>query len=415
MKREIRFFKPILLLFLVSQFFSCTEPNLQEIAQIDHPDLFETVGATPIEGQYIVVLHENQLSFRLDENDYEGSQILMRQEVEGIFREYRIADDNLERLYSLALTGFCARIDQSQLKLLQNDPRVKYVEQDRVGALGKPSDKPPFKQNADGGPNTQTIPWGIIRVGGPFLYSGRNSVFVLDTGIQLDHPDLNVNSQKGFDAYNPKKKDWNMDDEHGHGTHVAGTIGAIDNNFGVVGVAAGVPVVPVKIFFGPYANYTYSGMIAGIEHVGVRGIPGDVANLSFGGFDSSTALDEAVLRVSEKRRIWMVIASGNSSLPATSFSPARVNGKYTITVSAFDARDRYAWFSHFGQPIKFGAPGVSINSSWIGGTYRIATGTSMSAPHVAALRLLGEIDADGFVLNYPVAPSDPIAFRPNKQ
>lgn len=412
MQRQRQFFKPFWLPFLILLFLSCSEQNQQEIATIETPDLFEPVSALPIENQFIVVLHENQLSFRIDENDYEGSQLMMRQEVAGIFREYRIDDDNLERVYSLALIGFCARIDQSKLKLLQNDPRVKYVEQDRMGALGKPGNKPPFKGNEDAGPNTQSIPWGIKRVGGPFQYTGRNSVFVVDTGIQLDHPDLNVNSQKGFDAYNPKKKDWNMDDEHGHGTHVAGTIGALDNSFGVVGVAAGVQVVPVKIFFGPNANYTFSGMIAGIEHVGVRGIPGDVANLSFGGFDSSTALDEAVLRVSEKRRIWMVIASGNSALPATSFSPARVNGKYTITVSAFDSRDRYAWFSHYGAPIKFGAPGVSINSSWIGGTYRVATGTSMSAPHVAALRLLGEIGTDGFVLNYPVSPSDPIAFRP---
>jgi subtilisin family serine protease len=411
MKRQRQFFKPILLPFLILLFSSCSEQNQQEIAKIETPDLFETVKAMPIEDQYIVVLHENQLSFRIDENDYEGSQLMMRQEVAGIFREYRIDDDNLERVYSLALTGFCARMDQTKLKLIQDDPRVKYVEQDRMGSLGKPVDKPPFKVNEDLGTNTQLIPWGIIRVGGPFEYSGRNSVFVIDTGIQLDHPDLNVNTQKGFDAYNPKKKDWNMDDEHGHGTHVAGTIGALDNNFGVVGVVPGVSVVPVKIFFGPRANYTFSGMIAGIEHVGVRGIPGDVANLSFGGFDSSTALDEAVLRVSEKRRIWMVIASGNSRLPATSFSPARVKGKYTITVSAFDSRDRYAWFSHYGEPIKFGAPGVSVLSTWAGNRYRTETGTSMATPHVAALRLLGDIESDGFVLNYPISPSDPIAFR----
>jgi subtilisin family serine protease len=155
-------------------------------------------------------------------------------------------------------------------------------------------------------------------------------------------------------------------------------------------------------------------MIAGIEHIGVRGIPGDVANLSFGGFDSSTALDEAVLRVSEKRRVWMVIASGNSRLPATSFSPARVNGNYTITVSAFDSRDRYAWFSHFGEPIKYGAPGVSVLSTWVGNRYRVETGTSMAAPHVSGLRVLGDIETNGYVLNYPISPTDPIAFKSYK-
>jgi subtilisin family serine protease len=412
MKRQ-RFLESILLPLIILLFFSCSEQNQQEFNAEGNLDLFESITTVPIEDQYIVVLHETQLSFKIDDNDYEAMQTMMRQEVEGLFRQYKIAEDNLERIYSLALTGFCARLDQSKLELIRNDPRVKYVEQDRMGTLGKPTDRPPFKVNEDLVPNTQVVPWGIKRVGGPFAYSGRNSVFVIDTGIQLDHPDLNVDSKKGFDAYNSKKKDWNMDDEHGHGTHVAGTIGALDNNFGVVGVVPGVPLVPVKIFFGPRADFTFSGMIAGIEHVGVRGIPGDVANLSFGGFDSSTAVDEAVLRVSEKRRIWMVIASGNSRLPATSFSPARVKGKYTITVSAFDSRDRYAWFSHYGEPIQFGAPGVSVLSTWAGNRYRSETGTSMAAPHVAGLRLLGDINSDGYVLNYPISPSDPIAFRNN--
>lgn len=411
MKSPKLFFKRYLFVFLAVVFYSCNEEKFQEINTVGNSDLFEFIRTTPIEGQYIVVLHENLISFRIDDSDYEGSHSLMRKEIGSLFKEYKIADENLERVYSLALTGFCAKIDQDVLSKLQKDPRVKYIEQDRMGALGKPVDKPPFKGNEDTDPSTQVLPWGIKRVGGPFQYSGRNSVFIVDTGIQLDHPDLNVDFKKGFDAYNFKKKDWNLNDEHGHGTHVAGTVGALDNEFGVVGVAAGVPLVPVKIFFGPYANFTYSGMIAGIEHIGVRGIPGDVANLSFGGFDSSTALDEAVLRVSEKRRVWMVIASGNSRLPATSFSPARVNGNYTVTVSAFDSKDRYAWFSHFGEPIKYGAPGVSVLSTWVGNRYRVETGTSMAAPHVSGLRVLGDIETNGYVLNYPISQADPIAFK----
>ncbi len=413
MKSPKLFFKRYLFVILAVAMYSCTEDRFQEINPIDNSDLFQFSKTTPIEGQYIVVLNENFISFKIDDSDYEGSHQLMRKEIGSLFREYKIAEENLERVYSLALTGFCAKIDKDALNMLQKDPRVKYIEQDRMGILGKPIDKPPFKVNEDADPSTQVLPWGIKRVGGPFQYSGRNSVFIVDTGIQLDHPDLNVDIKKGFDAYNSKKKDWNLNDEHGHGTHVAGTVGAFDNEFGVVGVAAGVPLVPVKIFFGPYADFTFSGMIAGIEHIGVRGIPGDVANLSFGGFDSSTALDEAVLRVSEKRRVWMVIASGNSRLPATSFSPARVNGNYTITVSAFDSRDRYAWFSHFGEPIKFAAPGVSILSTWVGNRYRVETGTSMAAPHISGLRVLGDIETNGYVLNYPISPADPIAFKSN--
>jgi subtilisin family serine protease len=153
-------------------------------------------------------------------------------------------------------------------------------------------------------------------------------------------------------------------------------------------------------------------MLAGIDHVGKVGKKGDVANLSFGGFDRSRAVDDAVLNASNSKGIWMVIASGNSRLPATSFSPARVNGEYTITVSAIDALDRFAWFSHYGPPIKFAAPGVSVFSTTLGGKYRYESGTSMAAPHVSGLRLLGEIQSNGNALNYPITPADPIAFRP---
>ncbi|MDF2158493.1 S8 family serine peptidase [Algoriphagus sp. CAU 1675] len=370
-----------------------------------------TQRAVPIPDQYIVVFHENRLSFRKTE-DYALDQEAMRKEVSAFFRKHQLAEENILRVYSLSLSAFVAKIDSDKIQSLRLDPKVKFIEQDRKGLLGRPEDRPPFQEEVAETPSTQVVPWGIKRVGGPVHYSGYNSVFVVDTGIDLDHPDLNVNTQKGFDAYHEKKRDWNMDDEHGHGTHVAGIIGALDNSFGVVGVAAGVPVVPVKVFFGPWAEYTYSGLIAGIEHIGVRGIPGDVANLSFGDFDDSRALDEAVLRVSEKRRIYMAIASGNSRLPADSFSPARVNGPYTITVSAIDSRNRLAWFSHYGPPIKYAAPGVSVLSTWKDNRYRTETGTSMAAPHVAGLRVLGDIAVGGYALNYPApyAP-DPIAVR----
>lgn len=379
--------------------------NIPEMAEDQELSLFPNYDTELIENQYIIVLHENKISFKLNPDDYEGSHVLMRKEATDFLRSHKLDPEVVDRTFTFALTGFTAKIDKERIQDVINDPRVKYVEQDRMGMLGK---KP--KNEEDPIVSTQVIPWGVERVGGPFQYRGRNSVFVVDTGIDLDHPDLNVDEKKGFDPYQEKKKDWNLDDEHGHGTHVAGTIAALDNHYGVVGVAAGVPVVPVKIFTGPRAAYTYSGMIAGIEHIGVRGIPGDVANLSFGGFDSSTALDEAVLNVSEKRRIWMVIAAGNSALTADSFSPARVNGKHTITVSAFQRGDIFASFSHFGPPIKFSAPGVGILSTWINARYVNSTGTSMAAPHVAGLRVLGDVYTNGYVLRYPLSVPNPIAY-----
>jgi len=390
--------------------FSCSPDESSDLEPIQKLEFSSFVPTVPVEDQYIVVFHEEKISGRINTTDNSSRELSLKRETINLLSKYRISEDSLKWVYSSVLNGFCAKMDKNKLEQVKNDPLVKYVEQDRTGTLGElPKNSDP-KGTSDP-VNTQIIPWGIKRVGGPFAYKGKNTVFVVDTGIQLDHPDLNVCIDKAFDAYHPVNKDLCFIDEHGHGTHVAGTIGALDNLFGVVGVAAGVHLVPVKIFFGPSALFTYSGMIAGIDHVGKVGVPGDVANLSFGGFDKSRALDDAVLNASENKKIWMVIASGNSSLPATSFSPARVNGTYTITVSAIDALDKYAWFSHYGFPIKYAAPGVNVLSTTIGGRYRYFSGTSMSAPHVAGLRVLGDIGSDGNALNYPISPSDPIAFR----
>ncbi|MCL6259797.1 S8 family serine peptidase [Aquiflexum sp. TKW24L] len=400
-----------LTIFAFLLFFSCSQDETMDLEPPQKLEFTSFVPTIPIEDQYIVVFHEEKISSRLIQTDVQSMDLSMRKEVVNLLSTYRISEDNIQRVYSSVLNGFCAKLDKDQLEKIKKDPLVKYVEQDRGGALGPLTESIAVKGNTDP-VNTQIVPWGITRVGGPFTYKGKNSVFVVDTGIQLDHPDLNVCVEKAFDAYHPIDPKLCFVDEHGHGTHVAGTIGALDNFIGVVGVAAGVDLVPVKIFFGPFAQYSYSGMIAGIDHVGKVGIPGDVANLSFGGFDSSRALDDAVLNASESKKIWMVIASGNSNLPANSFSPARVSGNFTITVSAIDALDRFAWFSHYGFPIKFAAPGVNVYSTNIGGRYRYLSGTSMATPHVAGLRVLGEIGNDGFAINYPVTPPDPIAYRP---
>ncbi|MFD2201446.1 S8 family serine peptidase [Shivajiella indica] len=403
-------------IYIISSCFfliSCADDESLDLLNPEEKNLltFPNYQTELIENQFIIVFNEDQISFKVNLEDYEGTQALMRKEAADFLSKHRIDPNGIEYIYSMALSGFSARIDQSKVNDIINDPKVKYIEQDRKGELGIGISKTNDKEVEEEMENTQIVPWGINRVGGPFKYQGRHSVFVVDTGIDLLHLDLNVDLDKGFDPYNQKRKDWNLNDEHGHGTHVAGTIGALDNHFGVVGVAAGVPVVPVKVFFGPRAAYTYSGLVAGIEHIGVRGIPGDVANLSFGGFDASQVLDDAVLNVSNKRRVWMVIASGNSKLPAYSFSPARVNGSYTITVSAIRQGDFFAGFSHYGPPIKYAAPGVGVLSTWTNNRYRNESGTSMAAPHVAALRVLGEIDTNGFVLNYPTPNPDPIAFR----
>ncbi len=413
---HIQYFVWCLAFLLCFSLVSCQD-DLQE----DHYHLLENNKSNTsdessqiIENQYIVVYDEDQLSFRLDPNDYEIGHELLRNETSDLLRKYGVQEDQFHQLYSYGFQGFAINLSDKTKNELLLDSRVKEIIPDRKRFLNVQQGKSPVRVDpAVKIENTQVIPWGVKRVGGPFEYKGTSKVWVIDTGIDINHPDLNVDHRHGFDAYN-HRRNWNFDDEHGHGTHVAGTIGALDNHFGVVGVAAGVPVVPIKVFTGPRAEATDSGILAGLEYVGRMARPGDVANLSFGWDDKNDPfplLEEAVLRISEQRKIWMVIASGNSRLPCNTFTPARVDGRYTITVSATDNADRLAWFSHYGYPIKYGAPGVNIFSTWVGGAYRNSSGTSMSAPHVAGLRVFGSIETDGYVKNYPIDYLDPIAFR----
>ncbi|EOZ98320.1 Subtilisin Savinase (Alkaline protease) [Indibacter alkaliphilus LW1] len=411
-QKQIRVFISMLVLVSVS-FFACQDAIVEEQLVVDsHAEQLESINAEPIPEQYIVVYNESSLNFRIDPADYEGGYELLRKETDLLLRTHAIHSDSVKQIFALGLNGFVVKMSAESKDKLQADPKVRKIVQDKVRFLSVMQGNRPIRdQNIPEVENTQTIPWGVSRVGGPFDYKGTRKVWVIDTGIDLNHPDLNVDTRHGFDAYNPRR-DWNFDDEHGHGTHVAGTIGALNNHFGVVGVAAGVPVVPVKVFFGPNAQATDSGILAGVEYVGKMGRPGDVANLSFGWQDEEyTLLDEAVLQISERKKIWMVIASGNSRLPGNTFTPARVNGNYTITVSAIDQADRLAWFSHFGYPIKFGAPGVNVFSTWRGGAYRNSAGTSMAAPHIAGLRVFGSLETDGYVKNYPIDYLDPIAIR----
>ncbi|MCK5102731.1 MAG: S8 family serine peptidase, partial [Cyclobacteriaceae bacterium] len=206
--------------------------------------------------------------------------------------------------------------------------------------------------------------------------------------IDLDHVDLNVDASRGFNAFASGRDGKSLDDGHGHGTHVAGTIAAIDNEVGVVGVAAGATVIPVKVL-NSRGSGSYSGVIAGIDYVGANGEPGDVANMSLGG-PASQALDEAVKDASE-RGINFCLAAGNDSDDANNYSPARANGSNIFTISAMDANDNWASFSNYANPpVDYCAPGVSIKSTWKGGGYNTISGTSMATPHAAGVLLLGE-------------------------
>jgi len=154
------------------------------------------------------------------------------------------------------------------------------------------------------------------------------------------------------------------------------------------------------------ARGTVSGVIAGVNYVAANGDKNDVANLSLGGGISPT-LDEAVLEASQK--VYFVLASGNKADDADNYSPGRVDGPNVYTISAMDRNDNWAYFSNYGIHVDYCAPGVGIYSTYKNGKFAILSGTSMAAPHVAGILLLGDIKTDGFVKNDPDENPDPIA------
>jgi subtilisin family serine protease len=261
-----------------------------------------------------------------------------------------------------------------------------------------------------GGSSTQTTPWGIARVGGGANYTGTGRAWVIDSGVDLDHADLNVNTALSRTFITSGKDSQSADDGNGHGTHVAGTIAAINNSIGVVGVAAGAQVVGVKVL-DSRGSGAYSGVIAGVDYVAANGSTGDVANMSLGG-PASQALDDAIVAAAQSSGVKFTLAAGNESQNANNVSPARINGNNIYTISASDVNDRFASFSNFANPpVDFCEPGVSINSTYKGGGYASLSGTSMAAPHAAGLLLWGNIANGGSVSNDPDGNADTIGVR----
>lgn len=243
---------------------------------------------------------------------------------------------------------------------------------------------------------TQCTPWGITRVNGGASGIGKRA-WILDSGIDLDHPDLNVNTTLSahFIGTSPE-------DENGHGTHVAGTVAAIDNAMGVIGVAAGAEVVAVRVL-NAAGSGSYSAIIAGVNYVAANAAAGDVANMSLGG-ESYQALEDAVLSLSSVCKV--VVSAGNDARNTNFYAPSRLHGPNIYTVSAINPNDTFAGFSNFGTSVKYAAPGVNIASCWLGGNYNYLNGTSMAAPHITGLLLLGNLCITAKAINDPDGKAD---------
>ena len=377
---------------------ACDEPLVEEQMMDD----VELKSAQNGKASYIVVLNDEELNSELANlKGYEMRQQAAQKTAEKVMKRAGITDGELGFVYGTALNGFSVKIPPGQLKKLENDPSVLRVSEDQIITLIEPSAKP---GGGDVQATAQTTPWGISRVAGGANYSGSNVAWIIDTGIDLDHPDLNVDAKRS--AWFVSRVS-SANDDNGHGTHVAGTIAAIDNTIGVVGVAAGATVIPVKVLDRRGSGYM-SWIIGGVDYVAEKGKSGDVANMSLGG-SKYDLLNDAVIAAAAKG-IKFSLAAGNESTHAGTKSPASANGTNIYTISAMAQGDVWASYSNYGNPpIDFCAPGSSIFSTYKDGGYATASGTSMAAPHVAGILLLGNVKTDGYVNGDPDGNPDPIA------
>ncbi|RCX30186.1 S8 family serine peptidase [Thioalbus denitrificans] len=307
-------------------------------------------------------------------------------------------------VYGTALRGFSITMPRAALAGLARDPRVAYVEEDiPVRAFG---------QEVPTGVRRMFADQAALAIDGLDDYRVDADVAVLDTGIDRQHPDLNVvggaNCLNSTGGGPPWKRSYfcddtrDGDDDHYHGTHVAGTIGALDNGIGVVGVAPGARLWAVKVL-DAQGSGSLAGIIAGIDWVAARGGI-EVINMSLGGSGSSTAMDNAI-RNAVDGGVTVVVAAGNEDDDAANHTPA--NSPDAITVSALadfdgaaggygaptcrpDQDDTLADFSNWGATVDIAAPGVCIRSTYPleRGGYGTISGTSMASPHVAGAAAL---------------------------
>ncbi|MBI2317824.1 MAG: S8 family peptidase [Betaproteobacteria bacterium] len=270
-----------------------------------------------------------------------------------------------DHIYSAALRGFAARLTARQIDALESDPLVAYVEADGTMTIV-----------------AQTLPWGIDRIdvdiSSTLAGDGSGAItnvnaYIIDTGIDTAHADLNVVGHVNFAG--GRNKDCN-----GHGTHVSGTVAAKDNAIDVVGVAPGAPLTGVKVL-GCSGSGTTSGVIKGVDWVTAKAAKPAIANMSLGG-SASTSLDTAVTKSADSG-VFYSIAAGNSGADACTSSPARTGAHDGVmTTAAVDSNSEEASWSNYGTCVDIWAPGVNILSTRLNGGTKTLSGTSMAAPHV---------------------------------
>ena len=307
----------------------------------------------------------------------------------------------LHHVYKHAMKGFAVKLNENKRKDLESDLRVESVSEDfevSIDAKAVPVT-----------PQAQYLPSGINRINAENKVNKGTGieVAVIDTGIDLNHPDLKANILGGKNCM----RGGSYADGNGHGTHVAGTIAALSNSIGVVGVAPEAKLWSVRVLDNA-GNGTWSSVICGIDFVTSQASHIKVANMSLGGGGTagtscgSSPLRQAICN-SVNAGVTYVVAAGNAAADLKNMVPAAYPEVIVVSALAdsngascgggaatgYGADDTFVSFSNFATLAAdtsrlIGAPGVDIYSTWKGSGYNTISGTSMATPHVAGAAAL---------------------------
>ena len=282
------------------------------------------------------------------------------------------AGGSLLHVYTSAIKGFAARLPAPAADALGRNPLVASVEGDQV-----------MRADVTQSMNANGDPWGLDRIdqnalplSRTYTYTSTGAgvhAYIIDTGIWTLHPEFGGRATNVFDAYHATGEDCN-----GHGTHVAGTIGAA-----TYGVAKGVSLHGVRVLscVGVGLN---SDVIAGVDWVTANHLTPAVANMSLGG-GKSPALDQAVTNLWNSG-VFLAVAAGNDNVDACTESPSGAASVFTVAAS--EKTDAKASYSNWGTCVEAYAPGSAIVSTYLGGTTMSLSGTSMATPHVVGVAAL---------------------------
>ncbi|WP_299684822.1 S8 family serine peptidase [uncultured Dokdonia sp.] len=362
-------------------------------------------AADAISGEYIIVFKEdsNERSF----NNYQASERGRTQELSRIkefytqkstrvLSENSIDTKNLSTVYTGVFQGFYAKnLTESDIENLKSDNRIAFIEPNLALTADFPipatpegvSEKDILDLAAAPNsrdvqlPNGEFLPWGVQYVGRTNNANTNRYGWVIDSGI-APHPDLAIVTGLSRSFVNGEPS-WQ--DANGHGTHVAGTLGARNNGSGVIGVAYGTSLVAVKVL-GASGSGSTDGILSGVDYVYNSAIAGDVFNYSVGFRNrfTSNAIDNAFRRLDD--RIYGALAAGNSNDNTQFYSPQRINTSRTWMVGSIDRSNKQpSSFSNFGSSVDRWAPGRDVWSTWLNGGFNRISGTSMASPHVAGI------------------------------